>query len=127
MLINFVILSGLIIGFAAVVHIPADIKIGYCIVALAAGAPFAPMLTRLAKGGVEMSTTLFLALIVGTLIVVPLALPPTVTAVVPSVPKVPIWHVAWPLLLFILVPLSVGSWCGSAILMRPLKGNGQSS
>jgi BASS family bile acid:Na+ symporter len=108
LLINFVILSGLIIGFAALVHIPADIKIGYCIVALAAGAPFAPMLTRLAKGSVEMSTTLFLALIVGTLIVVPLALPPTVTAVVPSVPKVPIWHVAWPLLLFILVPLAVG-------------------
>src|SRR6516225_3404887 len=99
LLINFVILPGLIIGFAALVHIPADIKIGYCIVALAAGAPFAPMLTRLAKGSVEMSTTLFLALIVGTLIVVPLALPPTVTALVPSVPKVPIWHVAWPLLL----------------------------
>ena len=34
LLINFVILSELIIGFAAVVHIPADIKIGYCIVAL---------------------------------------------------------------------------------------------
>ena len=49
LLINFVILPGLIIGFAALVHIPADIKIGYCIVALAAGAPFAPMLTRLAK------------------------------------------------------------------------------
>ena len=108
MLINFVILSGLIIGFAAVVHIPADIKIGYCIVALAAGAPFAPMLTRLAKGSVEMSTTLFLALIVGTVIVVPLALSPAVTALVPSVHRVPIWDVAWPLLLFIVVPLAVG-------------------
>ena len=39
LLINFVILPGLIIGFAALVQIPADIKIGYCIVALAAGAP----------------------------------------------------------------------------------------
>ena len=55
LLINFVILPGLIIGFAALVHIPADIKIGYCIVALAAGAPFAPMLTRLAKGDVAAS------------------------------------------------------------------------
>jgi BASS family bile acid:Na+ symporter len=108
LLINFVILSGLIIGFAALVHIPADIKIGYCIVALAAGAPFAPMLTRLAKGSVEMSTTLFLALIVGTVIVVPLALSPAVTALVPSVHRVPIWDVAWPLLLFIVVPLAVG-------------------
>ena len=58
LLINFVILPGLIIGFAAIVHIPADIKIGYCIVALAAGAPFAPMLTQLAKGDVSLSTNL---------------------------------------------------------------------
>lgn len=108
LLINFVILPGLIIGYAALVHIPADIKIGYCIVALAAGAPFAPMLTRLAKGNVEMSTTLFVVLVVGTVIVVPLALSPAVTALVPQVPKIPIWHVAWPLLVFILVPLLVG-------------------
>ena len=108
LLINFVILPGLIIGFAALVHIPADIKIGYCIVALAAGAPFAPMLTRLAKGDVAASTTLFVVLIVGTIVVVPLALSPTVSALVPSIPKIPIWSVAWPLLLFLLVPVAIG-------------------
>jgi|GEM_PF-2669214 len=108
LLINFVILPALIIGFAALVPIPADIKIGYCIVALAAGAPFAPMLTRLAKGNVAMSTTLFVVLVVGTIIVVPLALSPIVTAVVPGVKYIPIWDVAWPLLLFLLVPLLIG-------------------
>ena len=108
LLINFVVLPALIIGFAALVPIPSDIKIGYCIVALAAGAPFAPMLTRLAKGNVEMSTTLFVVLIVVTIIVVPLALSPIVSAVVPGVPYIPIWDVAWPLLVFILIPLLIG-------------------
>ena len=108
LLINFVILPGLIIGFVAIVHITPDIKIGYCIVALAAGAPFAPMLTAIAKGNVAASTTLFVVLVVGTIIVVPLALSPTVSAVVPTVSKIPIWDVAWPLLLFLLTPLLIG-------------------
>jgi BASS family bile acid:Na+ symporter len=108
LLINFVILPGLIIGFAALVHIPADIKIGYCIVALAAGAPFAPMLTRLAKGDVAASTTLFVVLIVGTIVVVPLALSPTVSALVTTIPRIPIWSVAWPLLVFVLLPVAIG-------------------
>jgi predicted Na+-dependent transporter len=37
------------------------------------------MLTRLAKGDVAMSTTLFVVLIVGTVVVVPLALSPAVS------------------------------------------------
>jgi BASS family bile acid:Na+ symporter len=108
LLINFVLLPALIIGFAALVPIPSDIKIGYCIVALAAGAPFAPLITRLAKGNVAMSVTLMVVLIVVTLIVVPLALSPTVSALVPGVKYIPVWDVAWPLLLFILVPLAIG-------------------
>lgn len=108
LLINFVILPALIIGFAAIVDIPADIKIGYCIVALAAGAPFAPMLTRVAKGDVSTSTTLFVVLVVVTTVVVPLALSPAVSALVPAVPRVPIWSVAWPLLVFLLLPLLIG-------------------
>ena len=108
LMINFVVLPALIIAFAAVVDIPADIKIGYCIVALAAGAPFAPLLTQLAKGDVAMSTSLFVVLTVGTVVVVPLALPPAVSALVPEVPRVPIWDVAWPLLAFLLLPVFIG-------------------
>jgi bile acid:Na+ symporter, BASS family len=108
LLINFVILPGLIIGYAAIVDIPADIKIGYCIVALAAGAPFAPMLTGLAKGDVQLSTTLFVVLTVGTVVVVPLALSPLVSAVVSGVSRIGVWDMAWPLLVFILLPLLIG-------------------
>lgn len=106
--INFVLLPLLIIGFAALVHIPADIKIGFCIVALAAGAPFAPLLTKLAKGDVAMSTTLFVALILGTIIIVPLVLSPVVMALAPEIEHIPVWDIAWPLLLFLLTPLVLG-------------------
>jgi BASS family bile acid:Na+ symporter len=108
LVLNFVVLPALIIGFAAVVDIPAEIKIGYCIVALAAGAPFAPLLTRLAHGDVAMSTTLFVALVAGTVIVVPAALSPLVSIVVPSVGFIPVWQVAWPLLAFLAAPLALG-------------------
>ena len=108
LLINFVVLPALIIGYAALVDIPADIKIGYCIVALAAGAPFAPMLTGIAKGDVPLSTTLFVVLTVGTVVVVPFALSPAVSWVASGVPRIPIWHMAWPLLVFLLLPLLVG-------------------
>ncbi len=108
LLINFVILPALIIGFAAVVPIPSDIKIGYCIVALAAGAPFAPLITRLAKGNVAFSSTLFVVMVVVTVIVVPLALPLIVSAVVPAVAYIPVWDVAWPLLVFVIAPLAIG-------------------
>lgn len=108
LLVNFVILPTLIIGFAVLVPIPNDIKIGYCIVALAAGAPFAPAITRLAKGNVDMSTTLFVVMIVVTVIVVPFVLSPIVSAVVPGVKYIPIWDVAWPLLVFVIIPLLIG-------------------
>jgi bile acid:Na+ symporter, BASS family len=108
LLINFVILPALIIGYARLVDIPANIKIGYCIIALAAGAPFAPMLTGIAKGDVPLSTTLFLVLTVGTLVVVPLVLSAAVSWVAPAVPTNSIWHLAWPLLAFVALPLLIG-------------------
>ena len=108
LLINFVLLPVLIIGYARLVHIPADIKIGYCIVALAAGAPFAPMLTGIARGDVPLSTTLFLVLTAGTVVIVPLVLPPAVSWVAPDVPRPSIWHMAWPFLAFLVLPLLIG-------------------
>jgi bile acid:Na+ symporter, BASS family len=50
LLVTFVILLSLIIVFSWGVHIPADVKIGYCVVTLAAGALFASMITCIAKG-----------------------------------------------------------------------------
>lgn len=108
LVVNFVILPALIIGFAAVAPMNTDIKIGYCIVALAAGAPFAPAITRLARGDVAMSTALVVAMVVVTVIVVPFVLPLTVSALVPGVKHVGIWDLAWPLLAFVIAPLLVG-------------------
>ena len=108
LVINFVILPALIIGFAAIAPMNPDIKIGYCIVALAAGAPFAPAITRLARGDTAMSTSLFVAMVVVTVIVVPLVLPLAVSAVAPGVPYVGAWDLAWPLLAFVIAPLLIG-------------------
>lgn len=108
LVINFVILPALIIGFAAIAPINTDIKIGFCIVALAAGAPFAPAITRLAKADVAMSAALFLVMVVGTVIVVPLVLPLAVSAVAPGAGHVGIWAIAWPLLLFVVAPVALG-------------------
>jgi bile acid:Na+ symporter, BASS family len=107
LLVNFVILPVIIIGFAAVVPIPGDVKIGFCVVALAAGAPFAPAITRLAKGNVAMSVSLMVVLMVVTIIVLPFALPPAVAWVKPGV-NVAAWDIAWPLLIFLAIPLLVG-------------------
>lgn len=108
LLINFVVLPALIIGFAAIAPIKTDIKIGYCIVALGAGAPFAPAITRLAKGNVAASTALLLAMMVVTVIVMPFLLPLTVSALAPGAGSVGTWEVAWPLLAFVITPLVVG-------------------
>lgn len=108
LIINFVILPALIIGFAAIAPINTDIKIGYCIVALAAGAPFAPAITRLANGNVAVSTALFLATVVVSVIVLPFLLPLTVSALVPGGKHVGIWDVAWPLLAFVITPMLIG-------------------
>jgi len=108
LLINFVILPALVIGFAAIAPVDSDIKIGFCIVALAAGAPFAPAITRLARGDVAMSTSLFLVMVVVTVVLVPVVLPIAVSAVVPDVQRIGIWSIAWPLLAFVILPLLVG-------------------
>jgi bile acid:Na+ symporter, BASS family len=46
--------------------IPGEIKVGFCVAALSAGMPFAPLLARLAKADVGISTTLLVVLTVAT-------------------------------------------------------------
>jgi BASS family bile acid:Na+ symporter len=71
--------------------------------------PFAPLLARLAKADVSISTTLLVVLTVATIIALPFGLPPAIHAVDASL-KTSVWDVAWPLLLFLLLPLVLG--CG---------------
>ena len=89
--------------------IPDEIKVGFCVAALSAGMPFAPILARLAKADVSIATTLLVVFTAATIIALPLGLPLAIDAV-DSQLKTSAWDVAWPLLLFLLLPLVLG--CG---------------
>ena len=109
--INFVIIPLLFVGYLLTIasSIPDEIKVGFCVAALSAGMPFAPILARLAKADVSIATTLLVVLTAATIIALPVGLPLAIDAV-DSQLKTSVWDVAWPLLLFLLLPLVLG--CG---------------
>ena len=111
LVINFVIIPLLFIGYLLTIasSIPGEIKVGFCVAALCAGMPFAPLLARLAKADVSIATTLLVVLTAGTIIALPLGLPLAIDAVDAQL-KTSVWDVAWPLLLFLLLPVVLG--CG---------------
>ncbi len=111
LVINFVVIPVVFIGYLLTIasSIPGEIKVGFCVAALCAGMPFAPVLARLAKADVSISTTLLVVLTVATIVALPLGLPFAIDAVDAQL-KTTAWDVAWPLLLFILLPLILG--CG---------------
>ena len=111
LVVNFVVIPLLFIGYLLTIasSIPDEIKVGFCVAALCAGMPFAPLLARLAKADVSIATTLLVLLTVGTIIALPLGLPLAIDAVDAQL-KTSVWDVAWPLLLFLLLPLVLG--CG---------------
>ena len=119
LVINFVIIPLLFIGYLLTIasSIPDEIKVGFCVAALSAGMPFAPLLARLAKADVSISTTLLVVLTTATIIALPLGLPLAIDAVDASL-KTSAWEVAWPLLVFLLLPLVLG--CGFRILWPDL-------
>jgi BASS family bile acid:Na+ symporter len=108
---NFVIIPFVFIGYLLTIasSIPGEIKVGFCVAALSAGMPFAPILARLAKADVGTATTMLVVLTVATIIALPLGLPLAIDAVDAQL-KTSAWDVAWPLLLFLLLPLALG--CG---------------
>jgi BASS family bile acid:Na+ symporter len=111
LVINFVVIPLLFIGYLLTIasSIPEEIKVGFCVAALSAGMPFAPLLARLAKADVSTATTLLVILTVATLVALPLGLPLAIDAVDAQL-MVSVWDVAWPPLLFMLLPLVLG--CG---------------
>ena len=107
--INFVIIPLLFVGYLLTIasSIPDEIKVGFCVAAFSAGMPFAPILARLAKADVSVSTTLLVVLTVATIIALPVGLPLAIDAVDAQL-KTSAWDVAWPLLVFLLLPLALG-------------------
>ncbi len=81
--INFVVIPLLFVGYLLTIAsaIPPEIKVGFCVAALSAGMPFAPILARLAKADATIATTLLVVLTVGTMIALPLGLPLAIDAV----------------------------------------------
>src|SRR5208282_3500510 len=80
---NFVVIPLLFIGYLLTVasSIPGEIKVGFCVAALCAGMPFAPLLANLAKANEGIATTLLVVLTVVTRIALTIGLPPAVHAV----------------------------------------------
>ncbi len=109
--INFVIIPLVFVGYLLTIasSIPDEVKVGFCVAALCAGMPFAPILARMAKADVGVATTLLVVLTVGTIIALPLGLPLAVDAVDVQI-QPSAWDVAWPLLVFLVLPLILG--CG---------------
>ncbi len=101
LVINFVIIPLVFIGYLLTIasSIPDEIKVGFCVAALCAGMPFAPILARFAKADVSIATTLLVVLTAGTIIALPLGLPLAIDAVDAQL-KTSAWDVAWPLLVF---------------------------
>src|SRR6476620_11114313 len=83
LVINFVIIPLVFIGYLLTIadSIPDEVRVGFCVAALCAGMPFAPILARLAKADVSIATTLLVVLTVGTIIALPVGLPLAVRAV----------------------------------------------
>lgn len=107
---NFVIVPALIIGLASLIDFNVQVKMAIAVLGITAGAPFIPWLVSKGKGDVPYSVFASFGLLIVTLVVVPFALPPLLrlldTGATPSM-----WTVAWPLLLFILLPLVIGMIC----------------
>jgi BASS family bile acid:Na+ symporter len=101
----------LFIGYLVTIasSIPDEIKVGFCIASLCAGMPFAPIVARLGKANVSIATTMLVVLTVATIVALPIGLPLAIDAVDVQL-KTSVWDVAWPLLVFLLLPLALG--CG---------------
>ena len=109
--INFVIIPAITIGYLLTIasSIPDEVKVGFCIAALSAGMPFATIVAQLAKASASTATTLLVILTVATMIALPFGLHFAIDAVDVQL-KTSVWDLAWPLLLFMLLPLVLG--CG---------------
>ena len=78
LVINFVIIPALFIGYVLTVasSVLEEIKVGFCIGALSAGMPFAPLLAKLAKASISIATTLLVVLTAATIVARPVGLNP---------------------------------------------------
>jgi BASS family bile acid:Na+ symporter len=104
---TFILLPAVLIGLAALLPFTNQVKMAIVVLAICGGAPFVPWLVSLAKGNIGYSVAATDMLLLATFIVLPLAVPPLVKALVKGA-DISAWKVLWPLLLFMVLPLVIG-------------------
>jgi BASS family bile acid:Na+ symporter len=103
LLANFVLVPLAAVAIAALLQLDKPLGIGLLLLGLAAGAPFLPKLTQLAKGNLAFAVGLMVLLMVVTVIYLPLVLPLLLSGVSVNSAKI-----ARSLVLLMLLPLAIG-------------------
>ena len=104
---TFILMPAVLIGLASLLPFTNQVKMAVVVLAICGGAPFVPWLVGLAKGNLGYSVAATDLLLLATFIILPLAVPPLVRALDTGA-DVSAWKVAWPMLLFMLLPLVIG-------------------
>ena len=102
-LVNFVVVPALMIAAVAVIDLEPVYAAGLLLFSLSAGAPFLIKLTSLSRSDIALAATVLLVLMVGTVVVLPLALPQVLEGM-----TVAAWDIAQPLLAQMILTLVIG-------------------
>ena len=104
---NFILVPLVALALARILPLSPGYSIGLILIGCAAGAPFLPKLTQIAKGDIAFSVGLMVLLMVVTLVSLPLVLPLLITGI-----TIHPLDIAKSLLVLMLIPL------GIALLLR---------
>ena len=104
---TFVLVPAVMIGLAAILPFDNQVKMAIIVLGICGGAPFVPWLVSLAKGNVPYSAAATTMLLVGTFIVLPLAVAP-LQKLLGTGASLSVWRIAWPMLVFMLLPFVIG-------------------
>jgi predicted Na+-dependent transporter len=100
---NFILAPALAYGIGRLLPLSDGLRFGLIVVSTAAGAPFLPRLTQLAKADVPFAVGLMALLVVTTIFYMPVVLPLLLHGVTVSP-----WQIARTLILLMFLPLSIG-------------------
>ena len=103
LVLNFVLMPLFVLGLVKMLRLDEPLGVGLLLLGAAAGAPFLPMLARLAKGNLPYSVALMVLLMLVTIVFLPIALP----LLLPGVTVNPL-QIAKSLVILMLVPLGIG-------------------
>ena len=101
LLANFVLVPLLAYLISLVIPLSDGLRVGLILVATAAGAPFLPKLTEVARGNTAFSVGLMVLLMVVTILYMPIVLPFLIQGV-----TVEPWDIARSLIILMLIPLA---------------------